>query len=137
MPLVTIDPAGHTSLPDDSGTRPANPVSSETWDPFKGIEFGRSVVPATTIGTVSVAGGATATDGVAKTFTASISGTATGVVYTWSATGANAANVAFSATNVAAPSVTFTGAGTYTLQVIATDSGASDSPVTKTHTVTV
>ena len=137
MPKVTIDPAGHTTLPDDSGTRPANPVSSETHDPFKGIEFGRSFAAAVTIGTVTIAGGGTANDGVAKTFTASFTGNAAAASYAWSATGGNAANVGFSATNVAAPSVTFTGAGTYNLQCVVTDATASDSPATGTLQVVV
>ena len=113
-------------------------ISSETQDPsaFK-FEHGRQPTPATTIGTVSVAGGTTASDGVAKTFTASISGTASGQTYLWSATGANSANAAFSSTSVSNPSITFTGAGTYAVRVVVTASGATDSPVTKNVSIVV
>ena len=46
----TIDPSIHHENPDRSAD-PTNPISSVTWDPFEGIEAGRTVPPeATTVG---------------------------------------------------------------------------------------
>ena len=49
--LVTIDPSIHTEKADRT-VKQTNPVSSDTFDPFVGIEAGRTNVapPATTSG---------------------------------------------------------------------------------------
>ena len=85
--------------------------------------------PADTIGTITITGADTATDGDTVTYSASNGGTATGVSY--SIASSDGSDV------VSGMDVTFNGVGARTLTVTGAKSGASDSPATATKSVTV
>lgn len=90
----------------------------------------------TTIGTVTISGSATAQIGSSYgpyTYTAAIGGTAANPVYTWSI--ASGGTLVSSSGNQG--TFNFTSAGTRTVQVVVTDSNATDSPVTQTYSVSV
>jgi hypothetical protein len=97
-----------------------------------------STTASTTIGTVTVAGSTTGVNPFTATYTASISGTATDLVYAWSVpivpTGGS---VAFGATNASTTSATFSAAGTYTLSCRVTSYVATDRTVDLGVTFTV
>jgi hypothetical protein len=97
-----------------------------------------STTASTTIGTVTVAGSTTGVNPFTATYTASISGTATDLVYAWSVpivpTGGS---VAFSATNASTTSATFSAAGTYTLSCRVASQVATDRTVDLGVTFTV
>ena len=97
-----------------------------------------STTASTTIGTVTVAGSTTGVNPFTATYTASISGTATDLVYAWSVpivpTGGS---VAFGATNASTTSVTFSAAGTYTLSCRVASQVATDRTVDLGVTFTV
>lgn len=90
----------------------------------------------TTIGSVTISGSATAQIGASYgpyTYTAAIGGDAANPVYTWSI--ASGGTLVSSSGNTA--NFNFTSTGTQTVQVVVTDSAATDSPVTQTKAVTV
>jgi hypothetical protein len=92
----------------------------------------------TTIGTVTVAGATTGTNPFTATYTASISGSATDLVYAWSVPVVpSGGSVAFSATNASSASATFSAAGTYTLSCRVTSYAATDSAVDISATFTI
>lgn len=97
-----------------------------------------AIAPTTTgtIGTVTITGDTTATVNVAKSYSASFSGTvsASNCFYSWS-TSPSTASIVNSGTATA--SITFEVAGTYTVSCRISSPVASDSPVTQTRTVTV
>lgn len=84
----------------------------------------------TTIGTVTVSGATTGTGAFSSSYSAAISGTATDLVYAWSAPVVpTSRSVTFSATNAQAPTVTFSGSGTYTLSCRVSSFSATDRVV--------
>jgi hypothetical protein len=90
----------------------------------------------TTIGTVTISGSSSAQIGASYgpyTYTASINGNAANPVYTWSIP--SGGTLASSSGNQGI--FNFTSAGTRTVQVVVTDSNATDSPVTQTYSVSV
>ena len=90
--------------------------------------------PAPTIGTVTVSGDATASDGDTKTYTVSIDGTAIGLTYLWTVTGDGSING--SATGASADVDLVTGSATVFCQVTADDVGVTDSPKSGNISVT-
>ena len=92
--------------------------------------------PATTIGTVSVTGAASASDGDTETYTVSVSGgTASGIGYAWTVSGDGVAN---SGTSGATFDVDLsTGSATVTCSVTSSDAGVTNSPQSDDITVTV
>ena len=82
--------------------------------------------PAPTVGTVTVSGDATASDGDTKTYTVSISGTASSLSYQWTVTGDGTVNGG--ATGAAVDVDLATGSATVSCQVTASDAGVTDSP---------
>lgn len=110
----------------------------ESGDGDKDVEYspdfsgaGGATPPPTpiTIGTVTVNGASTATDADTESYTASISGNATGVSYAIDSSDVN--------DSVSGMDVTFSGAGARTLTVTATSATATDSGATGTKVVTV
>jgi len=91
--------------------------------------------PAPTIGTVTVSGDAVANNGDTKTYTVSISGTATSLTYLWSVTGDGVING--SATGASADVDLSTGNATVFCQVTASDVGVGDSPKSGNIAVTI
>jgi hypothetical protein len=91
--------------------------------------------PLTSIGTVTVTGDATASDGDTKTYSVGNSGDAGNLTYLWSATGDAAING--SATGTSADFDLSSGSATITCQVTSGDSGVTDSPASGNITVTV
>ena len=92
--------------------------------------------PATTIGTVSVTGAASASDGDTEAYTVSVSGgTASGIGYTWTVSGDGVANGSTSGAtfNVDLSS----GSATVTCSVTSSDDGVTNSPQSDDITVTV
>ena len=91
--------------------------------------------PATTIGTVTVTGDATPTDGTTETYSASISGDAGNLTYKWSVSDSGTVNGGDTGSSV---DIDWSGtdASTVTCVVTSGDAGATDSPVTGTLTVT-
>lgn len=89
---------------------------------------------ATTIGTVTVAGSTTPTEGVAETYSATISGNATDQTYLWATTdvGATIATPTASSTNI-----TFSTSGPFNVTCTVSSATASDSPQADTLGVTV
>jgi hypothetical protein len=94
--------------------------------------------PTASIGTVLIAGDAAANETDEKTYTASISGDATSLTYSWSKGSGNTGSFKGSST---AASATFTFGNstttTLTCTVNATDEGITDSPQSGTISVTV
>ena len=92
--------------------------------------------PATTIGTVSVTGAASASDGDTETYTVSVSGgTASGIGYAWTVSGDGVAN---GGTSGATFDVDLsTGSATVTCSVTSSDGGVTNSPQSDDITVTV
>ena len=92
--------------------------------------------PATTIGTVSVTGASTASDGDTETYTVSISGgTASGLGYAWSVSGNGVAN---GGTSGATFDVDLsTGNATVTCSVTSSDAGVTNSPQSDSVSVTI
>ena len=91
--------------------------------------------PAPTIGTVTVSGAGTASDGDTETYTVSIDGTASSLTYLWSVTGDGVING--SATGASADFDLSTGSATVFCQVTASDAGVSDSPKSGNKSVTI
>lgn len=92
--------------------------------------FGSSPTPpaAPTLGTVTVTGAITASDGATESYTASIDGTSTSATYTIASSGSDSIN---------GMDVTFSGTGSRTLTVTASDSAATPSSATGAISVTV
>jgi hypothetical protein len=94
-----------------------------------------SAASATTIGTVTISGATTGTGVFSSSYSVAISGTAADLVYAWSAPVVPSSRaVTFSATNALAPTITFSGAGTYTLQCRVSSFSATDRSVDKAVT---
>lgn len=122
-------------------TVPNTPVDSigdaaptfESGDGDKDFEnapgYGGGSTPPINIGTITVSGAATATDGDTEAYTATNSGNATGVSYSLASSEGG--------DSVSGMSVTFSGTGSRTLTVTGTKSGATDSGATGTLSVTV
>ena len=97
----------------------------------------------TTIGTVTISGNTTGTGAPSSAYSATISGTATDLVYSWSTpvivlpSGVTSRSVTFSATNAQAPTVTFSGTGTYKLQCRVGSFSATDRAVELPVTFTI
>ena len=91
--------------------------------------------PATNIGTVTVSGAATASDGDTETYSVAVSGNASGLSYSWSVTGDGAANggATGSTFNVDLSA----GSANVTCQVTSSNAGVTDSPKSGSITVTV
>ena len=90
-------------------------------------------LPAPTIGTLTLGGSATPDVGIAASYTASIDGDASDVVYAWTTTDGTATLVD---ADTATVSVTYGTAGTFDLVCTVTSALASDSPVSETLSVT-
>ena len=97
-----------------------------------------------TIGTVSLTGGASVAIDTDTASAALVSGeNVDDLVYAWSCTSANAANVTFSATNVASVAIQASDADDYVIQCSVSSvkaggaSGDATSPVVATQTITV
>jgi hypothetical protein len=89
-----------------------------------------SATGTTTIGTVTISGATTGTGAPSSIYSAAISGTATDLVYSWSAPVVPASRaVTFSATNAQTPTIAFSGTGTYTLQCRVSSFSATDRAV--------
>jgi plastocyanin len=96
----------------------------------------KSAPTAGTIGTVTITGSATATVGVATSYTASFSGTvaASQVLYGWAV---DLDDATITGSGQASASITFDVAGTYIVSCQLNSASASDGPVRTTKTVTV
>tara|TARA_E500000331_G_scaffold358220_1_gene423480 strand:+ start:12303 stop:14666 length:2364 start_codon:yes stop_codon:yes gene_type:complete len=95
-----------------------------------------TVTAPATIGSVTISGPATANVGASYgpyTYTAAIGGTSSSPVYTWSIP--SGGTLVSSSGNTG--NFSFTSAGSRTVQVVVSDSSASDSPVTQTKSVSV
>ena len=90
--------------------------------------------PAPTVGTVTVSGDTTASDGDTKTYTVSIGGTASSLSYQWTVTGNGTVNGG--ATGASVDVDLSAGSATVTCQVTASDAGVTDSPQSGNITVT-
>ena len=90
--------------------------------------------PAPTVGTVTVSGDATASDGDTKTYTVSISGTASSLTYQWTVTGDGTINGG--ATGASVDVDLATGSATVACEVTASDAGVTDSPASGQIVVT-
>ncbi len=108
----------------------------ETGDGKKDVEYspdfssgggGAPTPPAVTIGTVTLSGGTAVNELSTHTYSASVTGTST----------PSYAITSSAADSVSGMLVTFSGAGTRTLTLTATDATAADSPATGTLSVTV
>ena len=92
--------------------------------------------PLTNIGTVSVTGAATASDGDTETYTVNVAGgTAGGLSYAWSVTGDGVANGG--ATGTTFDVDLSAGSATVTCSVSSSDAGVTNSPQTDSVSVTV
>jgi hypothetical protein len=89
----------------------------------------------TSIGTVTVTGAATASNGDTETYSVGNSGDASGLTYLWSATGDAVINGG--ATGTSADFDLSTGSATITCTVTSSDAGVTDSPASDAITVTV
>lgn len=89
--------------------------------------------PSTTIGTVLVAGDTTVAPSTATSYTATASGDATDIVWTWSVTGGTFLESGTGASR----SITFLQEATYTVTATATSATATDSPVSGAALVVV
>lgn len=92
--------------------------------------------PATTIGTVSVTGATTASNGDTETYTVAITGgDATGISYAWTVTGDGVVNGEATGTTVDVD--LSTGSATITCAVTSSDAGVTNSPSSDSITVTI
>ena len=91
--------------------------------------------PATSIGTVTVTGDATPSDGDTETYSAAVSGDAGSLTYAWSVDGSGTVNGGSTGSTV---DIDWSGtdASTVTCAVTSGDAGATDSPATGTLSVT-
>ena len=91
--------------------------------------------PATSIGTVTVTGDATPTDGETETYSVGISGDAGNLSYAWSVDGSGTVNGGANGSTV---DIDWSGtdASDVTCVVTSTDAGVTDSPATGTLSVT-
>ncbi len=90
---------------------------------------------ATTIGTVTVSGAATANDGDTETYSVSNSGDASGLTYAWSVSGDGVANGGTTGSTFDVD--LSTGSATVTCAVTSSDAGVTDSPASGNISVTV
>ncbi len=91
--------------------------------------------PATSIGTVTVAGAANTSDSSTETYTATISGNASGLSYSWSVTGDGVVNGGTTGNTL---DVDFsTGNASVTCVVTSSDAGVTDSPASGSLSVTI
>ena len=92
--------------------------------------------PATTIGTVSVTGATSATDGSTETYTVSVSGgTASGLSYAWTVTGDGVVNGGATGTTVDVD--LSSGSATVSCAVSSSDAGVTNSPQSDSISVTI
>jgi hypothetical protein len=91
--------------------------------------------PLTSIGTVTVSGANTASDGDTETYTVAISGDASNLSYSWTVTGDGIVNE--SATNASVSVDLSTGTAAIQCEVTSGDAGVTDSPATGSTSVTV
>lgn len=92
--------------------------------------------PATTIGTVSVTGAATASDSDTETYTVAVTGgTASGLSYAWTVTGDGVVNGAATGTTVDVD--LSTGSATVSCAVSSSDAGVTNSPQSDSVSVTI
>jgi len=84
--------------------------------------------PATSIGTVTVSGASSSTDGETETYSAGVSGDASGLTYAWSVTGDGVANGGTTGSSFDVD--VSTGDATVTCVVSSSDAGVTDSPAT-------
>ena len=90
---------------------------------------------ATNIGTVTVSGATTASDGDTETYSVGISGNASGLSYSWSVTGDGVAN---GGTTGSTFNVDFsTGSANVICEITSSDAGVTDSPASSLITVAV
>ena len=91
--------------------------------------------PATTIGTVSVTGAATASDGDTETYTVAVTGgTASGISYAWTVTGDGVVNGGATGTTVNVD--LSSGSATVSCAVSSSDAGVTNSPQSGSVSVT-
>ena len=91
--------------------------------------------PATTIGTVTVSGASTASDGDTETYSVSNSGDASGLTYAWSVLGDGVANGGTTGSTFDVD--LSTGDVLVTCAVSSSDAGVTDSPASGDISVTV
>ena len=91
--------------------------------------------PATTIGTVTVSGASTASDGDTETYSVSNSGDASGLTYAWSVSGDGVANGGTTGSTFDVD--LSTGDVLVTCAVTSSDAGVTDSPASGNISVTV
>ena len=91
--------------------------------------------PATTIGTVTVAGSATPTDGDTETYTVSNSGDASSLSYAWTVTGDGVANGGTTGTSFDVD--VSSGTATVSCTITSTDAGVTDSPKSGSLSLTI
>jgi hypothetical protein len=91
--------------------------------------------PATTVGTVTVAGDATPVDAATETYTVSNSGNATGLSYAWSVSGDGVASGGTTGTSFDVD--VSTGNATVTCVVSSSDAGVTDSPASGSLSLTI
>jgi len=91
--------------------------------------------PATSIGTVTVSGATTASDGDTESYSVTPAGDAGGLTYSWSVTGDGVANG--STTGSTFNVDLSTGSATVTCQVSSSDAGVTDSPASGSISVTI
>ncbi len=92
--------------------------------------------PATTIGTVSVTGAATASDSATETYTVGVTGgTASGISYAWTVTGDGV--ISGGATGTTVDVVLSAGSATVSCAVSSSDAGVTNSPQSGSVSVTI
>ena len=126
---LTIDGVANTPVGSIGDAAPTFESGDGDKDFENRIGGGGSTPPSVTIGTITLSGATSVSDGDVETYTATNSGTATGVSYSLASSTGD---------TISGMSVTFNGGGgTRTLTVTATKAGAADSGATKTLSVTV
>ena len=108
-------------------------AASVTYDPFVGIEVGRTLsntAATNQMGTITVSGSTTPVHGTASTYTATTVGSLSNAKYEWATTDAAAVITPLSGGRA---SIKFSVAGNYNVTVKITDNNKSDSPKTSAN----
>jgi len=91
--------------------------------------------PATSIGTVTVSGASSSTDGETETYSVGVSGDASGLTYAWTVSGDGVASGATTGSSFDVD--VSTGDATVTCVVSSSDAGVTDSPATGSIAVSI
>ena len=128
------------ATPGTSAQKTVNPgvgtAASVTWDPFYGIEVGRTISSTASVnqmGTITITGSATPVHTAKTLYTATTAGGVSNAQYEWSS---NDTGVTIRALAGGKAEFSFSGAGAHTVTVKITDNNKSDSPKSQTLNIT-